>query len=159
MLKEDPQNWTSFSSIFFHPNLLFISQLFILRRWKIPGTHFQIFNPFNLLSPLEVEGEAEGGGRGLVGWRLRFHRKSQAETSCSLAERRRAVERNNIFFPPQLHQNIDFKLRVNQHTGAEARRGWTGKGLYFKRNGLIPASFCLFSSFPHDTNQYKLIKA
>ena len=29
----------------------------------------------------------------------------------------------------------------------------------FFKNVPIPASFCLFLSFQHDTNQYKLIKA
>ena len=30
---------------------------------------------------------------------------------------------------------------------------------FIKKTGQIPASFCLFSSFSHDTHQYKLIKA
>ena len=53
---------------------------------------------------------------------------------------------------------------INRHFGISTKKEffpkcWGRITWFLKENEPIPASFCLFSSFQHDTNQYIFIKA
>ena len=51
--------------------------------------------------------------------------------------------------------SASLKVRGGRHCCSRTNNDCT----VFLKNGPVPASFCLFLSFPHDTNQYNLIKA
>ena len=58
----------------------------------------------------------------------------------------------------QREPNLDVREEgTNPYLGAKNKE-WEGFVLFIFKNGPIPATF-LFSSFPHDTSQYKLIKS
>ena len=58
----------------------------------------------------------------------------------------------------QREPNLDVRQEgTNPYLGAKNKE-WEGFVLFIFKNGPIPATF-LFSSFPHDTSQYKLIKS
>ena len=57
------------------------------------------------------------------------------------------------------YQSLSFFLESFSITCVDSFPKWRVLPIFFLKNGPIPASFCLFSSFQHDTNQYKLIKA